>query len=781
MKINNLIYAILLSACLSTSAKTSMADRIKNAKQPSNTVKIDTRDFENKVEEVKKTADKTSSVEAEPIKASMPKEAPTQEPKRYVSAGPVEDKKETSAKLDEPKKEETKLQLNFENASLQSVLDDIGDLFDLVFIPDEVIHTDAVGGAKGAPKPMGHPGFGQSKSKSLADTKVTFRTHEELTKERTLALLDLFLEIADLARAPIMGMPSNYFRITETKVANKAYLPTFIGVEPEALPDTGLIRYLYFLSKAEVTSIVNTVKELKSASAEIGLFQDTNAIILTDQAYNIKSLMKIIKEIDSNGFPEILTVVKLRNSDASEAVALFKSLQGEKSGASASPYMRGASASGASKSESSYFSPNTKIIADNRTNSLIIMGKKDATERAERFIADYIDKSLTTPPDLLHVVELNWVTAKQMADILNNIVKYGKSTGGQGKGGQGEKFFSNLIFEAEPQGNRLIVRGKKEDFDLILPIIKDLDQKQPQVAIEVLIVNLSLSKNKSLGARMRTPSEDPKKFNFQTSPGFGQQPIQINTDNNSLVANLVNLATSTVNGSSILTLGKTSVWAIMSILKKNANTSIISNPFLVATNKYPATVSLGSTRRITTGTISGISSGNTQGDAEANLSVTVTPQINAANNINLKIDVTIEDFTSSDTSNGNKSGKKVITNANVADGEVLAFGGIIRNKVTKVKTGVPVLSKLPGIGSLFKYRSDQTEKENLVIFMAPKIIRNDSQSADYTKIKSDMVKTPMIASSCEITSDPIQRYFFGQEEDTAKEMLKKISYKSGRV
>ena len=734
MKMRNLIIAFFLSVCLFTySEKSSLADRVKSAKPA--TIKT------NSAKKINKVSTNSPVVTIE--------------------------KKEETPNVDLKTKKENKLQLNFESASLQSVLDDIADLFDLVFISDEAIKKDADKentvnknyGPPIPPRPIGGPNK-PTDTNILTSTRVTFRTYNPLTKDKALVILDLFLEIAGLSRIPILGMPDNYFRITNEQTANKAYVQTFIGVNPESLPDTGVIRYLYFLSGANVNSILDTVKQLKSNSASIATFQESNALIITDHAYNIKSLMKIVKEIDDRGFPEALVILKLRNSDASDAVTLFKSLQGTNQPTSTNP--------SASTSEStSYFSPTTKIIADTRTNSLILFGKKDAVKIAEDFIHEHIDGNIEEIPKIFHVEDLNWVSAKQMSTILNSVVQYGKastsaSTGNTKPAYAGEKFFSNMSFEAEPQGNRLIVRGRKEDYNLIRPIIRDLDQKQPQVAVEVLIVGLFLDKNKSLATRMRTPTEG-QSFNFQTSPGFSQTPIQINKTNNSIVANLIDLATAAPSGATLLTLGKTSIWAIMNILKSTTNTYVVSNPFLVATNKYAASVSLGETRRITSSTISGASGGSTKDDESANLTVSITPQINAANNINLSIVVDIQEFISPNTNDGNKTQKTVQTSASVANGEVIALGGLVRNKVTQVETNVPILSRLPLIGNLFKFRSDVVTKGSLVIFMSPKIITTETQSKDYTLIKSDIVRGPLSARAYEKTYDPVQRYFFGKD------------------
>ena len=101
---------------------------------------------------------------------------------------------------------------------------------------------------------------------------------------------------------------------------------------------------------------------------------------------------------------------------------------------------------------------------------------------------------------------------------------------------------------------------------------------------------------------------------------------------------------------------------------------------MVTTNKYPAFTSLGEVRRVATETITGTSTNPIEGvgNIAADLEVKILPRINSFGTVNLNIDIIIENFTEADPSNGNKNSKKVHTNASLADGEVLAIGGLSR-------------------------------------------------------------------------------------------------------
>lgn len=710
--------------------------------------------------------DESSSVAIAPVK---PEAVTTEEPQ--IIANPAEPTRQEEAIVLRPelkiiKKEKkalyapTGVEINFENVALTSFIQYISDLFDATFLLEE---------SSGPTTPM-QGGFNQPQqpqAKKLADIKINFKGHHPLLEKEIWALLDLFLDNAGYARIAQKNVGKGIFRIVAIPVSNKSPLPIYIGTRIEELPETGRIRYIYFVKNTSIDQIKALLDKIKSQNALLETVPDMRAVIVTDNAVNIKTMFEIIKEIDTGEKPEILSILKLQNTEAGDVKTLYDNLRQKDN-----PFGRGTD----KKFGNSYFPSDAKLIAEPRTNSLILLGTKDSIRRIEDFVVNNIDTKLKKLPSPIHVYQLNYAPADKVKDILNAVTLYGQSTlptateygGVRG----GEKFFSKMYVEAEMQGNRLLIRSSEEDFQLLKPTIAALDKMQPQVVVEVLIVNLTLNKTKAINSAFRNKNKG--EVNFQTSGFFGTG-IQVNGNgvNNDfsggLVTNLINLATAAVSGTTVFSLGKESVWALIGVLDQTTNVNIISNPFLTTTNKYNAHVKLGETRRIATGTVVGGSTTNTQefDNEEANIEVDITPQISDYGVINLDITVTVEDFTSTDFSNGNKSSKIIKTNANVANGEILALGGLIQNRENNSESGLPILRRIPIIKYLFSNKNKTKTNDNLIIFMTPKIIVPMQNSVGvYTQKKAQFVRDAL----CEIEMqesprDPIYQWWFKDRYD----------------
>jgi len=645
------------------------------------------------------------------------------------------------------KNKEEEFSLNFENASLKNLLDYLENLFEISFLTDDVIGDE-------------------KKQKGISEVKINFKSNKKMSCSQVWNFVDLILENAGLARIKMNGAP-DFFRITQIATANKSNLPLFVNTDLNELPDYQRIRYMYSVKNRQSTQIKDLLNKLQSKNAQIEVFQDPNVLIITDNAYNIKTLMQIAKELDSSGLPEILSVLKLKNADASDVAKLYESLKGKDD--IFRPF-------GEARKGGSRLTENTKIIAEPRTNALIIFGPKESVTRLEDFIKKHIDKELEEKANKIHVYELQYTPAEQMANILNSVTQFGADSDAARFGGvrSGEKYLSKMYFEPEKQGNRLIVRGDIEDYKIIKKVIEQLDKQQPQVAIEVFILSINTDNTKQIASQIR--NKDSSTVNFQAS-GFFENGVQVDTANNSgsLITNLINLATSAVQGSTVLSLGKQSVWALLAVLKSVTDTKIIANPFLVATNKYSATVSLGSQQRIVTGQI--IGSGGTPnqnefGPVSANLSVTVTPQINDYGIVNMDIDIAVDDFIGNPV-DGNIETRRIHTNSNVADQEVLALGGLIRDRTIVTEVGTPILSRIPIIGLLFKNKRNQIIKDNLVVFMSPRIIRPSLENmSSYTKNKAS--RSRLMLKDVESRTnkrDPVYRWFFKEPLDFEGKVL----------
>ncbi|MDR3646781.1 MAG: secretin N-terminal domain-containing protein [Candidatus Babeliales bacterium] len=640
--------------------------------------------------------------------------------------------------------DEPKVELNFESASLENVLSYIEESFNIKLLPDDAIVTD-------------------KKIKGVKDVKITFKSNRPFNKTQVLEFLDLLLEVSELARIPAPGVP-DLFRITNVANSNKAYLPTFISKEIDELPNEGRIRYLYFSKNRPINQLKDIIQKLQSKNAQVNIFPDSNALIIVDEAYNVKSLLKIIKELDTLDSPEILTIIKLKNSDVNDIIKIYDSLKGKNE--THNPFV---------DTKGTNLAQEVKAIADNRTNSLILFGPKNEVRKIEKFITEHIDIELNVTSKNIHFYKLNYASAEQVAKIMNSVSQYGAATQtGQAQGVKsGEQFINNLYFEADKSGNNLIIKGPLKEYNLIKNTIEQLDAPQPQVALEVYIVTVDLTESKSIQSQIRNKNLGQLNYQFVNSN-------TVVSPTGSLVANLISLATnSTVYpaGSTLISLGKVDVWALIGILQKEVSTNVISNPFLVTANGTPAKLTFGTQRRVTTSNIvtTGQTTQNSFGTAEANISVSVTPQINASGFISLTIDIRIESFTSTDPSSPDMNKSQISSKIKVADGESVALAGLTMNTRTYSKIGIPILENIPILGHLFSSTYSDLEKSNVMVFVSPKIINNTfskNPMNSFTKNKTNDINQLIDESQSYLNvRDPINKWFFNEPDNELKNMF----------
>lgn len=603
---------------------------------------------------------------------------------------------------------------------------------------------------------------------------ITYKTNKAMTKQQ---VWDLFLNFLDLFGLTLVAThyTDNYpdsYTIMPVDTANQAALPAFVGVDWTTLPSNdSKIRFVYFVENGPAANLANLVQDFKSKSAIVQTFNALNAIIFTDKSSNIKSLMAIISELDSVSMPEAMSVLKLKHANAEDVFNLYQNLVStEEKGTIATRLF------GAKKQPTAiYFPEDTQIFAEPRGNALIILGNREGISKVENFILDYVDTELKQPYSPLYVHKLEYANADNMAAILSKVTNFAPGSPAAQYGGvrDNDKFFRPMTFIAEPSGNKLLIKAEKDDYLKVKEIIKKLDVKQPQVAIEVLIVSVSIDKLKSLGIQLRNKRPDTlgitDNIGFQTS-GLGlsgnQTPI-VTDANGGLMGNLVSLATGFNPGTTLISIGNSlvgGVWALFQALETYTFANVVSHPFLTTTNKYTAQVSVGETRRVSTGTVTGAGpTQNTLGDVSANLSVAITPQINSDGIINLAIEISIDTFTSPDATDPTKNTRVIKTNSNLANNEILAIGGLLQDNISELQSGVPLLQRIPLLGWFFKNRTKDKVKTNLVVFISPQIVQPRAQGGlgEYTQRKAFLAQDDMCSMRhCSEQRDPIHRWFF---------------------
>jgi general secretion pathway protein D len=650
--------------------------------------------------------------------------------------------------------QDDKIEVNLENADLLNVLDWISSIFKVTFLSDDILNPP------GKYKVGGHA--------------ITFKTNAAFTKRKVWDLFLTWLDLMGLAAVP--GIHLNFYKIVTSSddkaslYANRSPLPAYINVDWHKLPNNDArIRYIYLLENTTIGTINPIIDKFRGNTGVLIPLEKQNGFILTDNASIIRSIMEIVSELDRVSMPEGISVIELKHADADDVKKMYETLTSAEQKGSVAERLFGAK----KQSTELYFPSDIRLVVEPRTNALIILGTRDGIKKVEDFIKKHIDTSIDVPYSPLYIYELQYANAKDVAAILTHVTAYKKDSPAGKFGGvrDGDKFFKPMTFVAEDSGNRLLISADKEDYLNVREIIQQIDVKQPQIALEVLVVDITLNDTKSFGAQIRNKTNGSLvgSANFQNSglpKGTVLQNIVADLTSG-LLANLIPLAIGQAPGSTLVSVGNNNtngVWAIFEMLQTFAHTTILARPFLLTTNNYPATIKIGETRRVTTATVQAASSATARGDYDANLQVDITPLINSTGIINLSISVSENSFTNPvDLTDATSKVQNVYTNANVANGEVLALGGLTKITETETEARVPILGSIPIVGWFFKNKIKQLTKSNLLIFISPRIVESRLQggTGSYTKEKAVLAKGSLFETyPPSERKDPIHRWFF---------------------
>src|SRR3990167_7199677 len=441
-------------------------------KAPSIIPKITDHDLKNNESEA--TEPKTDQQEA-PIKTSQIVEK--KEPGvLYQEKGYIDDEPATVA-------------FNFEDANLSNLLSYMEAVHHIKFITDDVI-----------PMPT-------AKS-SVAGHKITFRTNKTLARKESWDICITFLHIAGLDAIP---MPqSGFYRLVSLTKANNEPIPTYIGVDHELLPDNDMmVRYVYFARNIDFANpnFVNFQNMIKNMlpTGKLNIYQPLKGLIFTDRSTSIKSIMKIIVELDRAVLPEVLSVVKIKRANASDVIKLYQALT---PGAGAAQPQKVWSSN---KKEASidYFPQGVIMQPDERTNSIILLGMAKDVQRVEEFITKHVDVPIERPVQPIYTYHLQYTNAADLVPNLQAITAYnptGSTAGQYGGVRDGLKYFQKMTLVADANSNSIIINATPEDFQALKPLIEELDVPQKQIGLEILFVQVKDIDTKTLGAQLSGPN-----------------------------------------------------------------------------------------------------------------------------------------------------------------------------------------------------------------------------------------------------------------------------------
>jgi general secretion pathway protein D len=456
--------------------------------------------------------------------------------------------------------------------------------------------------------------------------------------------------------------------------------------------------------------------------------------------------MRIIKRIDQQGDNEV-DIINLQNASASEVVRVVNSF-----------FQQQAAAEGGGVS-------GVRVIADDRSNSVLIGGDKNARLRIKALVAHLdtpLDNGGDTQVRYLQFADAEKIAAKLKEQISATVAITGgpPAAGGAPGGGVGASADRSTTIWAEPETNALVITAPAKIMRSLMAVVDKLDIRRAQVLVEAIIVDVQMDKNAELGVNWAVWSEDSSNIplgTFQSQVG-GVNLAQLAqaVDNPSGAGQVAaGLGNGTTFGIGRIAATGVNVAAMIRAVQGDSNTNLISTPSAVTMDNQEAQLKVAQEVPFITGQFT--STGNTNnGDVnpfttvqrqEVGTILKITPQVNeggALVQLKINIESSALSGTTGDANSAITNKRTIDTNVLIEDGGIVVLGGLIQDGDTRGEQRVPYLGRIPVIGELFKTRSRKREKRNLMVFIRPKILRDGLAAAIETDAKYNYIRQEQI-------------------------------------
>lgn len=503
---------------------------------------------------------------------------------------------------------------------------------------------------------------------------------------------------------------------------------------PAAETDEDMMTRVIEVRNVNAAQLVPVLRPLIPQYGHLAAPPGANMLIISDRAANMQRIIDIVRRIDVSS-DEDVEVIRLQHATSSEVVRVLTTL--------------------AQAPRADGMPVTINMVADARTNSVLIGGEKNERLRLRALIA-HLDTPLEDGGDT-QVRYLRYADAEELATKLQEQISGMRSqaAAGQGAGaGAAPPGATEASVWADVQTNALIINAPPKMMRSLNTIIDKLDIRRPQVLVEAIIVEVTADKTSELGVTWAVDgSNDNNAVGLTNFPDAGPGVVQLgaalgaNGDVNpaNLIGSGITLGVGRISDRG------TSFAAILRALQGDANTNIISTPSIVTTDNEEASLNVGQEVPFLTGSFTSAGTGTGGGVVnpfqtiqreQIGTKLTITPQISEGSTLILRISQEISSIAPSA-----QGAVDIITNQRtidttviVEDGDILVLGGLIEDTLRESEQRVPVLGSIPVLGNLFRTRTTDKVKTNLLVFIRPKILRDSVQAGIETESKYNYIR-----------------------------------------
>ena len=579
--------------------------------------------------------------------------------------------------------------------------------------------------------------------------RVTVISAKRLNAEEIYEAFLSVLQVHGFSAVP----QGDLIKIVPDVNAKQGPVPSYEGTNSKS---DQLVTQVIKVENVPAAQLVPILRPLVPQQGHLAAYAATNTLIVTDRAANIERLSDIIKGIDRPDNEEV-EVVRLGHASASEVIRILQSLQS-----------RAAQAGGTG---------GVRFAADERTNSILLSGDSNTRIRMRSLI-----KNLDTPVESggnTRVVYLRFANAEDLLPILTG-VSAGQAqigTGGSGDdgalaqpaaapqptvnaqgapipqtptaaiirppGGQDDSR-PNVDIQADADTNALIITAPPDEMRSILSVIDQLDIRRAQVLVEAIIAELSEDNTSAIGVNFAVDGTDGDQPAAFTNLGGATQ---------ALIGTIASGGATLTSGLSLL-LGRqggdVDFGVLVSAIASDSDNNILSTPTLVTMDNQEAEIVVGQNVPFVTGTQLSTANDNpftTIERQEVGISLRVTPQINEGNNIKMDIEQEVSDVAAVAVAGAQDittNVRSISTTVLVEDGQTLVLGGLIDDSINNTVEKIPLLGDIPLLGSLFRFQTTSKNKQNLMVFLHPTILRTPEDADFYSQAKYEDLRTAQL-------------------------------------
>ena len=630
------------------------------------------------------------------------------------------------------------------------------------------------------------------------------------------------------------------------------------------------------LHNVDVSSMISVIQPMISHDGLVAAFPDDNTLIITDDAFNVQRLLRIVGALDVQGQRRNIEVIPLRYAFADEVAPEIDQLLGGSSGSGRPGQPQPGVVAPSAQAPTGQF----KVLADERTNSIIAAGGPLQMQSIREVIAK-LDIRSPDAMQRIHVYRLKNAAVSEMIEVLGGLIGggggvgslspttgkgslgrggssglgggssgFGGMGGGYGGGGFGgggigggyggggfggssmgggsfsgggisgggmmggssfggvgggggagrgamsggisggaggggvrtSDFTNRVTLTADPATNALVISAAPQDWETLRNIIAELDVPRIQVFVQAIIVEVSAERQRQMGVEFLSSTSISNSVlglgtvnfgNLQKAIGnpLGLTGLGVGLASGSMCS-IPMAAAAAVTGTTTSTSGSVTApcdVALITALESDTHANVLSAPTLLTADNTEATIVVGENLPFVGSAASNAGLPgqifNSVNRQNVGITLDIVPQVSDGGYVRLDLYEEVSNVIASTANNANgptTTIRSASTTVLIQDHRTAVIGGLMSNNENISNQGIPWISDIPVLGNIFSDKSSDKQKDNLLVFLTPHVVRNKTdlrslaldQRSRFVKTLGQHEMHDMPASSVRSLYDP---------------------------